>query len=88
MTQQAKAIFGLTPKNIELINNKIKEYEAMGIKDSDGKIATGWAIYSHYFWQEVAQELSWEPLTLALWYFRDLNKNQAKWNLKQTQKTC
>lgn len=78
MTQQAKAIFGLTPKNIELINNKIKEYEAMGIKDSDGKIATGWAIYSHYFWQEVAQELSWEPLTLALWYFRDLNKNQAK----------
>lgn len=58
-----KVSFGLQPKHIEVIENEISRYG--GGDKSEGK-------FSRYIWEKLGNELSWEPLTLALYYFRHL----------------
>lgn len=64
---KAKITFGLTPHNIEVIE---KELERFGGRDFDAK-------YNRYIWDKLGKELSWEPLTLCLYYFEYLEQSGA-----------
>lgn len=55
----SKITFGLTKDNIAHIES------SLAAKDWD-------ATYAHYFWVQMGKDCNWEPLTLALYYFRYL----------------
>lgn len=56
-----KMTFGLTPEKIETIERIIRAWN----KDSPIKME-----YTHAVWVEIGTEIGWEPLTVALHYFR------------------
>lgn len=51
----AKMTFGLTGKNMEVINRHIDRFDG--------------AKYSYQVWQDIGKEIGWVPLAAALWYF-------------------
>ena len=69
-----KVTFGLTEKNIEIIENEIKRWDNM-IEEGD-KLKKGWIKYDRNFWIKIAGIVGWEPLSISLYYFEYLHKNQ------------
>ncbi len=60
MDKKVIMTFGLTPKNIEVIERFINKWEG--------------AEFDRNTWIGIGNEIGWEPLTAALWYFRKINK--------------
>lgn len=67
-----KVTFGLQPNQIEIIE---KEIERFGNREVDGK-------YVKYIWEKLADELAWQPFTLALYYFRYLEHSKSYFSLE------
>lgn len=59
----SKVTFGLTKDNIAHIES------SLAAKDYD-------ATYAHHFWVQMGKDCNWEPLTLALYYFRCRDKEE------------
>lgn len=57
---EAKATFGFTKQNIEIINMYINRWEG--------------AKFDRDTWVRIGEEIGWEPLTACLWHFRKLYK--------------
>lgn len=57
-----KITFGLQPKHIEIIENRLKVFER--------------AIYNSTIWEDIGKEIGWCPLTAALYYFEYLEQKQ------------
>lgn len=55
-----KITFGLTDKNIEVIEKHIAKY---------GK-------YNYYAWKDIGKEIHWDALTAALYYFEKLDNER------------
>lgn len=53
----AKVIFGLQPKDREVIEKHLAMFEG--------------AEYSSQVWADIGKKINWCPLTAALWYFRE-----------------
>ena len=71
--------FGLQPSHIEVIENELERWRGMEKIDGDEFEPK----YSKYIWDSLGEKLSWEPFTLALYYFEYLeekNKNERKNN--------
>jgi hypothetical protein len=60
--ENSRITFGLSQSHIDHIEIKLNNYIHR-------------AEFSPFFWIEVAKELGWDALTLALWYFKHLDKN-------------
>ena len=58
-----KVTFGLQPKQIELIEDKFKNYPNFK--------------YNTTIWNDIGKEIGWCPLTAALYYFRYLEKQNG-----------
>ena len=64
----SKVTFGLQDHHIKAIES---ELERFGNREIDAK-------YVKYIWEKLGKELSWEPFTLALYYFEYLEKSTHK----------
>jgi hypothetical protein len=51
-----RATFGLTEKNISIIEKHLKRRED--------------ALYDYYIWKDISREIGWETTSAALWYFK------------------
>lgn len=65
--EDVKMTFGLQPHHIETIE---KELERFGNRELDAK-------YVKYIWEKLGKELAWEPFTLALYYFKYLERRRS-----------
>lgn len=70
-----KMTFGLQPNHIK----RIEEYSAYwdSIRtEEDVTLIDGWIKYDVNFWRELGKEFGWDPFTLALYYFRYVEKTK------------
>lgn len=71
-----KITFGLQPNHIEKVESELARWDAM-LEEGDS-LEPGWRKYDKYFWDKLGVEFGWCPFTLALYYFRYLEKNKTK----------
>lgn len=69
-----KITFGIQPKHLEVINTLLAKYDSIEI---GGELHPGIMLYSEAFWQEVGKQIGWLPFTIALHYFKYINKTQT-----------
>ena len=62
-------MFGLQDHHVKRIEEERKRWNDLDIGERATEKQND-AIYIHAFWMGLAKEFSWEPLTMALWYFR------------------
>ncbi len=67
-----KITFGLKESDIQKIEQELTKWDAIIADDYDLRV--GWGKYNRHFWEKMGKELSWCPLTLALWYFKKETK--------------
>lgn len=66
-------VFGIQPEQIEFIDSEIKRWNSISLKSIELDNGADMK-YSYHLWQETARKVGWEPLTLALAYFRSKEK--------------
>lgn len=70
-----KVTFGLQPDQIERIEAELKRWEEMPpLNDGENPNPK----YMKCVWDKLGKELAWCPSTLALYYFKHLDRNQNK----------
>ncbi len=60
---------------MNIVLSKIKEeidYFNSQIEEDDC-LNHNYMVYQHWFWVRVGQKIGWEPLTLALYYFKNIS---------------
>ncbi|AZA91145.1 Uncharacterised protein [Chryseobacterium nakagawai] len=73
--QKIKITFGIQPKQIERIEEVIKYWDNTRTEEDKEVLKDGWILYDRNIWIDLGKEFGWEPLTLALYYFKYKNKN-------------
>jgi len=71
--KKIKITFGIQQKHIEKIEERVAHYDSLLTEDDTLK--EGWILYDRSFWINRGEEFGWEPLTLAIHYFKYKNKN-------------
>lgn len=61
---QAKMTFGLTAKNMEVIETHINKWDG--------------AVFDRRTWENIGEEIGWDAFTAALWYFRKIRGENAE----------
>lgn len=56
MANKIQITFGITEKNMEVINKQLSRYEG--------------AEFDRLSWEKIAKEIGWDLPTIILWYFR------------------
>jgi len=60
-----KLIFGLSESQIQKIEYDLQTWQAGGLANPK---------FNYFVWHRIATELSWEPLSLCLAYFKYVDK--------------
>ncbi|MCL1692028.1 hypothetical protein [Elizabethkingia anophelis] len=71
--KKIKITFGIQQKHIERIEERVATYDRIRTDEEKLTLKDGWILYDRLFWVNRGEEFGWEPLTLALAYFKYKN---------------
>lgn len=72
--KQIKITFGIQPKMLQRIEELSTHWDSIRGEDDMEVLKEGWIRYDRHFWDKLGEEFGWCPFTLALHYFKHLNK--------------
>lgn len=69
-----KITFGIQPNMLKRIEEVSKYWDDIRKEGDEDFLEAGWIRYDRHFWEKLGEEFGWCPFTLALHYFKHLNK--------------
>lgn len=73
--KEIKITFGIQEKHIQRIEELSAYWDNARENDDKEVLKDGWIKYDRSFWIKLGEEFGWEPLTLALYYFKNKDKS-------------